>query len=166
MNSPPGPTPASLEPLTREDTKTPRARFRQIEKLRALAGFAQVFATPGCRFVEAGNSDPHEQDDDGQSGCELTKETLSFIDALYKSGWVKSFDWASWAETMDGKRLLEEPQHIAMATPDQLTKVLTVLVRRERFCEGTLNSAFEAGFLTAIVQRAQVLLNAGLAAEL
>ena len=148
-----------------KDTRTPRARFKQIARLRALAGFAQVFAAPGFRFVCAGTGDSHGHEEDREQTCELSPDALSFIDALYKSGWVKSFDWANWVETADGKQFLEEPQHISTATPDQLQKVLTVLIRRERFCERTLNSAFEAGLLTAILHRAQVLLSADAAAE-
>jgi hypothetical protein len=150
----------------RKDTRPPRSRSREIKKLRALASFAHVFATPGFRFVCAGTGDSHGHEEDSEETCELAPEALSFIDALYKSGWVKSFDWASWAETAEGKQLFEEPQYIATATPDQLQKVLTMLVRRERFCDGTLNSAFEAGLLTAIVERAHALLNAGAAGEI
>jgi hypothetical protein len=41
---------------------------------------------------------------------------------------------------------------------DQLAKVLTVLIRQDRFDEGALQSAFDMGLLTAIIRRAEALL--------
>ena len=48
---------------------------------------------------------------------------------------------------------------LASATPDQLAKLIAVVVRQERFCEGTLAAAFEEGLVLGIVRRAGVLAN-------
>jgi hypothetical protein len=47
---------------------------------------------------------------------------------------------------------------LAKATPEQLAKLLTVCIRQDRFAEGTLLVAFEAGLLTRILQRAKAIL--------
>jgi hypothetical protein len=48
---------------------------------------------------------------------------------------------------------------MATATANQLAKVLTALIRGERFSEGTLREAFESGLLLAIALRAEALLD-------
>ena len=75
---------------------------------------------------------------------------LEFIAAVTRAGWMVPFDWATWAQTAEGQRLLGEPPHIATATADQLGKVLTTVIRHERFSEGTLNEALESGLLLAL----------------
>ena len=83
---------------------------------------------------------------------------LEFIAAVTRAGRMVPFDWATWSQTAEGQRLLGEPSHISTATADQLGKVLTTLIRHERFSEGTLNEALESGLLLAIAQRAEALL--------
>jgi len=83
----------------------------------------------------------------------------AFVDAASRAGWIVPFDWATWAESAEGQRLLGEPRHVAAATPDQLAKVLTTLIRGERFSEGTLSEALESGLLLAIARRAEALLD-------
>jgi Family of unknown function (DUF6508) len=74
---------------------------------------------------------------------------------------VKPVDWADWLQTSEAQSLASNPEAIAAATHHQLAKVLTVLMRQDRFDEGALQSAFEIGLLTAIVQRAEALLEEG-----
>jgi hypothetical protein len=45
-----------------------------------------------------------------------------------------------------------------MASPDDLARLLTAIVRSDRFVEGSLVGAFESGLLTRIAQRAAALL--------
>jgi hypothetical protein len=47
---------------------------------------------------------------------------------------------------------------MATATANQLAKVLTALIRGERFSEGTLREAFKSGLLLAVARRAKALL--------
>jgi hypothetical protein len=54
--------------------------------------------------------------------------------------------------------LRDDPNALKNATPEQLAKLLTVLIRQERFCDGVLNSAFKSGLLTGILERVAVLL--------
>jgi len=60
----------------------------------------------------------------------------------------------NWIETPEVMELRDSPDAIAQATTEQLSHLLTVLIRQERFCEGSLESAFGSGLLTGIVRRA------------
>ena len=119
----------------------------ETKNLAALARFAPQLGDPQLRSPEkAGENNYYEE------------LGLEFIAAITRAGWMVPFDWATWAQTAEGQRLLGEPRHIATATADQLGKVLTTVIRHERFSEGTLNEALESGLLLAIAQRAEALL--------
>jgi hypothetical protein len=84
-----------------------------------------------------------------------------FEKAAHEHGWVYSFDYIEWAQTEEGKRLLEDPSAIEVADFDQLRRLLTWYIRAERFCDGALFKAFEKGQILRIVERASVLLEEG-----
>jgi hypothetical protein len=67
------------------------------------------------------------------------------------------FDWPTWAKTPEAQALRNDPAALASATPDQLGKLLTALIREDRFNEGALGDTFESGFMTAVVRRAKAL---------
>jgi hypothetical protein len=116
-------------------------------KLAALARFAP-------RLCDAGASAPEGKNDHEEL-------ELAFVNAVTRAGWIMPFDWATWAQGVEGQKLLRDPRHIKTATPDQLEKVLTILIRRERFSAGTLNNALESGLLLAIARRAEALVEMG-----
>jgi hypothetical protein len=70
---------------------------------------------------------------------------------------VKVFDWSAWMHTDEAKALIADHAHIAHATPEQLVKLCTSLLRSDRFNEGQLAWAFESGLLVEIVRRARTL---------
>ena len=57
-------------------------------------------------------------------------------------------------------RTLGDPTRVASASADDLARLLTTLVRGDRFADGTLAHAHESGLLRAIARRAEVLLRA------
>jgi hypothetical protein len=75
------------------------------------------------------------------------------------NGWITfGFDWGAWAATPDAQRLRLDDRALDTATSDDLSKLLTMLVRGDRFGEGTLLAAYDSGLLTRIVRRAARLL--------
>jgi hypothetical protein len=70
---------------------------------------------------------------------------------------VEPFDWPTWASSAEGQALLADPAAVADASAADLVRLLTTFIRSERFGEGTLESAFERGMLTALARRAAVL---------
>ncbi len=84
-------------------------------------------------------------------------EPMDFVRTCYESGWIQPFDWADWMGTPEAIELRDDPSLLERATPEQLGKLLTVIIRQDRFVEGALGSAFDSGLLTGIVRRASVL---------
>ena len=82
----------------------------------------------------------------------------NFVQAAYNYGWVLSdFDWQSWATTAEANALREDRSALETASPKKLAKLLTMLIRGDRFSEGTLLDAFNSGLLTNILRRARAM---------
>jgi len=79
--------------------------------------------------------------------------------AIGRGGWIiTGFDWITWLRTEEGAALRDRPEALAAATVDDLARLLTAIVRSDRFVEGSLAGAFESGLLSRIAQRAATLL--------
>ena len=121
------------------------------EGLDSLAALLSKFETPGFvfgRMVVPEHSLPH---------FNFSPTASAFVHACYDGGWVHSFDWPEWIESAEYSRLREDPAVLERATPEQLAKLITALVRGERFCDGVPNEAFEAGLPAGICRRAAAL---------
>ncbi len=88
----------------------------------------------------------------GTADLEARLEALHSL--CYQDGWVASFDWAAWKQSPEAISLRDDRAALAAAAPEQLRKLLTTLMRQERFCEGTLAEAAASGLLAAIGARA------------
>ncbi len=129
-----------------------------LANLQGLANFVPIFTAPGFRFGTWDHPPSRAFGIHVLPSCRLSDEGKAFYDAVYKLGWVRPFQWSEWMHTPEGREMTEKPRRIAEATPNQLAKAITVFVRGDRFNEGSLNSKFEAGLLTAVVRRAEALL--------
>jgi hypothetical protein len=79
----------------------------------------------------------------------------SFINMTYEMGWIMTdFSWSAWKETKEATDLRDQPDLVAKATPTQLGRLLTVVIRQDRFCEGSIDAAHESGLLLGIIMRA------------
>jgi hypothetical protein len=91
---------------------------------------------------------------------ELGEVGSRFVQMAYDSGWViGGFDWPEWANGPEGQDLLGNRKAVSVADSEQLAKLLTVLIRQDRFDEGSLTRAFESGLLLAIAERAGMLVS-------
>jgi hypothetical protein len=89
---------------------------------------------------------------------ELSPSAEAVLTAIGQSGFMQTgFDWPTWARTPEAIALRTDPDVLAAATPDQLGKLLTALIREDRFNEGALGDTFESGFIAAIARRAKAL---------
>ena len=130
------------------------------QRLEALAAFRPVFERPGFRFAVRGPSSV----EDGVitlDGSALTPDAQRFYEMAYEYGWVRPLDWSAWWGTADGQRLINDPAVMATATADDLAWVLTTCIRADRFCDGYLENAFDAGLITRVATRAEALLAGG-----
>jgi len=131
------------------------------ERLAVLAEFGSVFARPDCSFGEWGGGKQTAPGNFTMPYVTMSDEPSRFVKLAYEYDWVKGdFNWGAWKGTPEAIALRDEPGAIGRATSDQLAKLLTVLVRQDRFVEGALRAAFTSGMLTAIVQRAAAILDA------
>ncbi|MBM4409543.1 MAG: hypothetical protein FJ038_13330 [Chloroflexi bacterium] len=126
-------------------------------RLRALASFLPAFEAEGFEFGRwAGGEEIRPRS--------FTMPYYSFSPVAEEflrrgvAGWVTPrFDWPAWAATDEFQRLSRDPGALAAATPDDLARLLTVLVRSERFGDGQLAAAIESGLLARILRRADAL---------
>jgi hypothetical protein len=128
------------------------------DQIRALADFWPVFANP--KFVYETQDEAKEKKGViTMPSSSLSPEAKAFNKMIYQQGWIlDGFDWPEWTKTDEFKDLFSKPETLAKASTHQLAKLLTALVRKERFCDGTMASACAEGLLAGITQRAGMLL--------
>jgi hypothetical protein len=80
---------------------------------------------------------------------EYTEKIADFNRMVYQMDIVIGFDWLEWKE---GQAMLKDPnQEYADLDGITLCKLITLIVRAERFYEGYLNNCFENGSVLKIV---------------
>lgn len=82
-----------------------------------------------------------------QPGGARDEDLAAFIDALYEDDVLVVFDWIEWRD--QGHVLLETSGAMERADLDDFRRLLTMLVRQDKFAEGTLAHAVEQGWLHA-----------------
>jgi hypothetical protein len=84
----------------------------------------------------------------------LEAEIVSkFFNTVYFLGIVVAFEWASWTEGID---ILNNPDaDFNSYDLDTLCKLLTFIVRCDKFCEGYLINSFETGRMTLLIEAMQ-----------
>ena len=89
---------------------------------------------------------------------ELGPTALAFTRAVGEGGFMRTdFAWPDWASTAESIALRTDRDALARASPAQLEKLLTMLIREDRFNEGALGYSFETGLIAAIARRAKAL---------
>jgi hypothetical protein len=116
------------------------------ERLHGLAAFLAAFESPGFEFSRWVESPEAESGTKVVAHPELGETAASFVQACYQLGWVGTFDWPRWMMSPEAIQLRDEPGAIENASPEQLARLLTVLIRQERYCDGALQSFFESGW--------------------
>ncbi len=82
--------------------------------------------------------------------CVSAPVVSQFSEIVYAIPIIISFDWGSWDE---GRKIASD-EDFDFDTIDLVTKckLITAIVRNDRFCEGALVSAFESGLILKILQ--------------
>ncbi len=129
----------------------------RLAGLRFLARHLDAFEAPGFSFGEWESSRTDANGLTTLGWYRFSPEAEAFLDDVRAAGWVQPFDWMAWLATPRGRALSTDPTAIATADAQDLQRLLTALVRSERFGDGTLASANESGLLTAVLRRAREL---------
>ncbi len=78
-------------------------------------------------------------------------EVDEFIEVFYEPKNLFNFDWSKWQKKAE--KHFSDPTTLASARLVTIRKLLTLHVRKERFCEGHLAEALASGHITALLQR-------------
>ena len=76
---------------------------------------------------------------------------MTFMDTLYNENIVFSFDWGEWQE--EAIRYFSNPDLIKYTDILTFRKLLTLHVRKVRFCDRHLTSVIDSGYLVSILKR-------------
>lgn len=130
----------------------------QTERLRALADVLPLLEAADADFGHWEVPPPR----DGVHSLgwfEFGPVAEAWRTAVAKGEWIEfGFDWSGWLAGDEGRAMRDDPAAIASATPDQLARLVTAIVRSDRFVEGSIAGAFESGLLARISRRAEALL--------
>ncbi|NIA15991.1 MAG: hypothetical protein GWP08_18155 [Nitrospiraceae bacterium] len=86
---------------------------------------------------------------------DFNPHVMALVKALYDNNWiVPSFDWVDWHE---GNHYLNDEKALPDVDVRTLQKLFTLIVRQDRFCEGSLGSVVDGGLVTAILRRVREL---------
>ena len=125
------------------------------QRLKGLAAFLPQFEQPGFCFGHWEESKEVEPGVFTFPYFSLSRVAYEFGQTVYDLEWVRlDFDWPAWKQTPEAIQLRDDARALSRATPEQLSRLLTVVIRQDRYCEGELADAFESGLLTAICRRA------------
>jgi len=129
------------------------------ERLKALAAFLPMFEDPEFSFGHWSEpKEVHPGVSEMPYYC-FSGIALDFLKMSREYGWVlNGFDWPTWIGTPEAEQLRNNPEVLNKATPEQLARILTAVIRGERFCDGAVADSFEAGLITGICRRASQLL--------
>jgi Family of unknown function (DUF6508) len=125
------------------------------ERLHALAAFLPEFEKPGFEFGKLVTPPSSKPGVIIMPYFALGPVAESLDRTCYDMGWVlRGFDWPAWMSTPEAIELRDDPSVLERATFEQLARLLTVLIRQDRFVEGALAAAYKDGLLVRILRRA------------
>lgn len=133
-------------------------KWSVVERLRALASFAPIFSKDGFEAGSWRGGTADNRQIRQMPWFDLDEQASKFLKVTHDYGWVIDNDWPAWAQSPEARRLAREPKALENATAVELARMITVSVRRDRFCEGSLAADFRSGLIARIVQRAALLL--------
>jgi hypothetical protein len=127
--------------------------------LQSLAGFLDRLSNSDFRAGEWVSPKSDHDDVIQMPYVHFSEVVEEFVKAAYDDLWLDTkFDWPKWAGSLEAARLVRDPHALSTAKPEDLSRLLTVCIRRDKFSEGSLLGDFESGLILRIVQRAAAIL--------
>jgi len=74
-----------------------------------------------------------------------------FIQALEINGFCQPFDWPSWHNQAEA--YMKDPSKLGNADIETIIKLFTIILRKERFCSGTIAAFLDNGFILTLLKR-------------
>jgi hypothetical protein len=127
------------------------------ERLQLLARHLEAFEAPDFSFGEWERPVTDAEGVISLGWYRFSPGAEAFLADVRGGGWIEVFGWQAWLATPEGHALANDRAALAAASADDLRRLLTAIVRSDRFTEGSVAGAYESGLLTAIVRRAKEL---------
>jgi hypothetical protein len=105
------------------------------------------------RFVQPGFTFEEGEDDWGETI--YSDEAIQFIQDLHNNGFIVNYEWPDWHE--QAVKYENNESMLQSAELDELRKLLTYHVRKDRFSGGHLRYVFKTGLITSILHRLEQL---------
>ena len=83
---------------------------------------------------------------------DYTDAVHQFVNKLYQEGFVYGFDWGSWLNKV-GEEYVRNKDNIRSADILTIQRMLTAIVRADRFNDGLLMTMIDDGIIVAILRR-------------
>ncbi|MEY3232074.1 MAG: hypothetical protein RL689_2163 [Planctomycetota bacterium] len=136
-------------------TDTPRL---SPASFTGLAAFVPIFEDPAFVFGAWNTRTKSQPGVVSEPMYILSEPAHRFYRAVYELGWILTdFDWPRWMSGEEAQRLTHDAEAVDAASPEQLARLLTAMVRSDRFCEGALAGCHESGLIIRILRRVQAL---------
>ena len=102
------------------------------------------------KFGEWASAEKNEEETIQFPDCIEETIVSQFLDIVYRLPIIISFDWGAWEE---GREIAsnDDFDHDTLDLPTKC-KLITAIVRNNRFCDGVLVSAFESGLILRILK--------------
>jgi hypothetical protein len=131
---------------------------RRTWDLHGLAAYLDAFEHLPAATTQLAERIGTEVDELSEADRKALSTVGTFVQYLYSSGWIiEGFDWPTWVRSQEAQHLWESPNGIERAAPIQLAKMLTTIVRQDRFVDGTIEGAIEDRLIHDIAGRAAAL---------
>jgi len=131
--------------------KRPGASAITTEAMDALIKFLPIFEKRGFVFGRWSGGECDDSDTVTMPMFSMSADARRFLEALYDNNWIVPFDWPKWQAK--AARYCESPEKLKGAKVETLRRLLTLHVRKERFCEGHMAAVHKSGHLVAILRR-------------
>lgn len=84
-----------------------------------------------------------------------SREVNKFLATIIKEEFTIVFDWTEWQK--EAVKYFKDPELIDAVEITTLRKLMTMFIRKERFCSGFINSVIDTGMILKILERLNTL---------
>ena len=122
-------------------SRQPSPTSKQLAELLVLPLFETRDYVPSRVATKANLFAPHVWDE----------HLSAFVNTLYRHNLIMPFNWSSWQS--EAEAYFEHPERLQHAPAEDIWKLLTLHVRKDRFFDGHLPHMVEAGHIAALLRR-------------
>jgi hypothetical protein len=146
----------SLQPEALEQSSRLRTAITRNAIDNVVSFIPKLKSIPAGEIASVSRS---EREVDGSLTIDLDLQYHPTIDALihdlYDNNFIQPFDWGRWGA--HAKRYVNSPERLSHASLSTCINLLTLHIRRDRFCGGHLGEMVECGHIAGVLRRLKAL---------